>query len=374
MTDLLKNIIDDSGECLSEEQLKGYVQGLLTPLEVQQAELHLADCELCSDAVDGLKSSGSAAQLHTDVSRINRRIEKKYKHKRLVIFYSPWKIIGVAASVVAIILGIGVYFNLFVNTRLQVVADRLENLKDQITSIGNKSTSSKDTLTIITQKNRTETDANVPADAYDTSPLADMSTNSAANDSLPVTDNALADNSKLEDLSSTIGNASNPTVTDKALAQEEVKPTAFAPATTDAKKEVKIPTTKDVSEKEFETEKAKQTVDVCTPALNSYKARNYILTQQQLLAVLAKEPGNLKAKYYLGLAYFMQEKYIDAIKQFDQIMLQSNEQYYEEARFQKALAHIKIDDALTAKAIFQQIIAEESPYKAKAESYLKELK
>jgi hypothetical protein len=69
-----------------------------------------------------------------------------------------------------------------------------------------------------------------------------------------------------------------------------------------------------------------------------------------------------------------QKKYIDAIQQFDIIMVQTNDEVYEAARYQKALAHIKISDPITAKAILQQIISEGGAYKAQAEASLKELK
>jgi hypothetical protein len=55
-------------------------------------------------------------------------------------------------------------------------------------------------------------------------------------------------------------------------------------------------------------------------------------------------------------------------------MVQSNDDVYDAARYQKALAHIKISDPITAKAILQQIISEGGAYKSQAESTLKELK
>ncbi|MCW3466887.1 anti-sigma factor family protein [Chitinophaga nivalis] len=42
--------------CPSQQQLLDYVQGKLTAEEQHEVEMHLADCELCSDALEGLAS------------------------------------------------------------------------------------------------------------------------------------------------------------------------------------------------------------------------------------------------------------------------------------------------------------------------------
>jgi len=385
MNDGYKNIMNDSGECLSEEQLKGYVQGILTPLETKQVELHLADCEFCNDAVDGLKQSDVVANFQVDVARINKRIDKKYKHKRSVIIYSPWRIISVAAGVVAIVLGTGIYFNLFVNTRLQAVADRLENLKDQIAFIGNKSFS-KDTLTIITEKQTAVLSTTTGSDAFDNSPLAEIadpakSDSASTGNAIAMVDENLSEDAKslkfIPPAASSMDDGKKLGVAESGVAEKTVAAkentefdnVAVVEKVADKKKTLEK-TTNSVSEKS----KALETPDLCSNGIAFYKTRNFTASMNQFLGVLAKEPSNIKARYYLGMSYFYQDKFIDAIKQFDQIMLQSNDAFYEEARFQKALAHIQIDDALTARAIFQQIIAEGSPFKPQAEAYLKELK
>ncbi|WP_143308856.1 anti-sigma factor family protein [Chitinophaga vietnamensis] len=40
--------------CPSQQQLLDYVQGRLSPEEQHEVEMHLADCDLCSEALEGL--------------------------------------------------------------------------------------------------------------------------------------------------------------------------------------------------------------------------------------------------------------------------------------------------------------------------------
>ena len=87
----------------------------------------------------------------------------------------------------------------------------------------------------------------------------------------------------------------------------------------------------------------------------------------ELNNVVAKEPTNFQAKYYLGMSYLLAGKNIEAIKQFDVIMFNNNQDWYDDARYQKALAHLKIEDQTTAKNLFEQIVSEGGKYKTEAQ-------
>lgn len=50
------NDIFSTTRCLSQQQLLNYVQGKLTAEEQHEVEMHLSDCELCSDALEGLEA------------------------------------------------------------------------------------------------------------------------------------------------------------------------------------------------------------------------------------------------------------------------------------------------------------------------------
>jgi hypothetical protein len=41
-------------QCPTQQELLDYVQGRLSPEQQHEVELHMADCEMCSEAVEGL--------------------------------------------------------------------------------------------------------------------------------------------------------------------------------------------------------------------------------------------------------------------------------------------------------------------------------
>ncbi len=108
--------------------------------------------------------------------------------------------------------------------------------------------------------------------------------------------------------------------------------------------------------------------------LKQYNAKNYAKAISSLNNVVAKEPNNFEAKYYLGMSYMQLNKNIEAIKQFDAILLNNDQEWFDDARYQKALAHLKIDDKQTAEALLQQIIAENGKYKTEAEQQMVSIK
>jgi len=72
-----QNIIDHQ-DCISEERLLGYIEGKLSPQEANRVEQHLLECELCSDALEGLKMlpPDKAREITADLhSKIDQRVE-----------------------------------------------------------------------------------------------------------------------------------------------------------------------------------------------------------------------------------------------------------------------------------------------------------
>lgn len=347
-------------ECFSEEQLLAYIQGQLSTSEVKSLEEHINSCELCNDALDGLLTddgklnAGTKQELPEVLDRINKRLDHRSRKEQRLIpihIYSPWRMIGVAAAVVFIVLGVGVYFNLFVNTRLQIVADKLEKMKSELSNIS--FSKGHDTITIIKEQAKIAA-ADEKADAFDTSPLAELE-----NDT--------------KDSSGQVVNVEEQTLESPPIAMTDADAGNSAPALEDKM----VETTPNVAMK------SKAQVDVATPSVNneqlnqinqSLKSSNFTRAAAQCYAILNKDQSQYKVRYLLGLSLMGQKKYIDAIQQFDIIMVQTNDDIYDAARYQKALAHIKINDPITAKAILQQIISEGGTFKSQAENSLKDLK
>ena len=87
------NIFSETG-CISHDVLWKYKQGTLSASEKHQAELHLTDCELCSDALAGMIGMNSDAV----ISELRESVRKISVPKKVIRFYD-FRIIAAAAAV-----------------------------------------------------------------------------------------------------------------------------------------------------------------------------------------------------------------------------------------------------------------------------------
>lgn len=90
------NRIFDSGECLSLEEMQAYIDGSLSGTALNRVERHLLDCEMCEDALEGLKNSPNAS---ANIEFIDDAIDRMTESKPKVIF--PWKIAAAFALIFA---------------------------------------------------------------------------------------------------------------------------------------------------------------------------------------------------------------------------------------------------------------------------------
>ncbi|WP_157302684.1 zf-HC2 domain-containing protein [Chitinophaga oryziterrae] len=84
-------------QCPSQQQLLDYVQGRLTPEQQHEVEMHLADCELCSEAVEGLATIKQKEQIPVWLQQMRnqmlRKLRSRKRRKDHVAYYTQLAII-----------------------------------------------------------------------------------------------------------------------------------------------------------------------------------------------------------------------------------------------------------------------------------------
>ncbi|MGL5891204.1 MAG: anti-sigma factor family protein, partial [Bacteroidia bacterium] len=100
--------------CLTEEQLMAYLGGKLTPALQHEAELHITDCAMCSDAVDGWRLVNDRSKVNlfpaevqlqaaANPTAVNEEDEKKPKVIPLHPRRKLWLSIAASVAVIAVI-------------------------------------------------------------------------------------------------------------------------------------------------------------------------------------------------------------------------------------------------------------------------------
>ncbi len=395
MSEKLPNIFSSS-KCLSPAQLESYARGTLTATEQQAVEKHLLDCELCSDALEGIVEQIQKINLQEDVKAINQSLKRKYIRKH-TIFFSPLKLSAIAAAILLLLFSASVLVNFFLYKDLKFVADKMDGIKKQLgeVNIFSRKQVSSDSIKVSAtppkpaiqrlKETTSESDA-IPSEANESSDMDSILSTLIAQEQSAKQELKGDEPSKEK----TINQEESKTFAEK-LPRSETEPNLLdatsAPVmpqrstlkNTETEKKATA-TIMSASANEFEkvkteskTNEDKNTV-LTNEGIQQYGARNYAKAIKVLEAAISTQPNNYTARYFLGQSYFASELYIEAIRQFDAIIIGESDTYFDDARYYKALAHVRIDDPVTAKRILNELIAEGSSYKKKAEAILLEMK
>ena len=96
----LENILKQ-GDCIPEETMLRYIEGKLSSHENHLVEKHLLECEMCSDALEGLKMMQPAKSKEI-ISDLNKKIDERLKSSerseaKIIPFNNYYRIAAVIA-------------------------------------------------------------------------------------------------------------------------------------------------------------------------------------------------------------------------------------------------------------------------------------
>jgi len=105
--------IFSQSECLSEEQMYAYIDNKLSAKEKHMVENHLADCELCSDALEGFMQMSDTSSARFVVAGLKEQLNKiaEKENKPKVIWFDFRMKVAIAA-VMLLLIGVTILFNL----------------------------------------------------------------------------------------------------------------------------------------------------------------------------------------------------------------------------------------------------------------------
>jgi len=96
----LKDIFVTTTQCPTQQELLDYVQGKLDPAAQHEIEKHVADCELCSDALEGLAAIEQKESIPVWVKEMKwqllRRLRRKNHRKHPANYYIQLALIVLA--------------------------------------------------------------------------------------------------------------------------------------------------------------------------------------------------------------------------------------------------------------------------------------
>ncbi len=406
--------IFETTPCLSENELLAYVQGSMSVPERQRAERHLLECELCSDAVEGLRSMNNHAGARQALLETRQRLNKRHRPARRMLGLDL-KVMLAAASV-TLLLGMSWLIYEYGKTKdrnqkaTQAFKDNFSPYRAEKKAAGKDG--KKDLHLNITQSlpaqqeplqqvemDRSGDSRTGKTDAENTGVAGEQPGIDQApvagtraplwknNDSLAgglvngttvsgdkyttSSDLDLQDTKSINNLAKQSGgNVSSNAIFWKknSHASDKDKPVAADIVTIQSQKST--PATLD-HDKSMAAADSLQTD--YQQGLNQYNAAKYEEANQLFAKVPAGSADYYAAQFYSGVSCLSLGQAATCVQKLDYVLQQPAGAYYNDAQWYKSLALLQLHRVDEAKVLLKQLDAGNSVYQKKAKKMLKDL-
>ena len=402
-------------ECISEAEMLKYLDGTLDPATQHRVERHLLDCELCSDAMEGL-SIHRRDQLQRALKDLDERIDKRLDSvsataSPLLLFYR------IAAIVLLVALsGGGLYYFRSYKRSEKIFS---ENYKpySAVPSVANPvTTNTADEKPTLKGDNKSPASPGkaeqrvAPKDKHILYPktsvpvaatgatktrsddMARETTPGSADAVFQKKENEPAtgshDKNTISPSSTNPQNAEAVTILDesrKLNRQSKSQPPSVGilkdnTSVKNPEEKENLSTKKTALESDHagfsiaDSSNLARTNSLMKEGIKQYEEKNYSGAIVIFNTVLKNDPGNTEALFYGGVSNLNQHEETVAVKLFESVLKHSPNTFADAARWYLSLAYIKKNKISKAKPLLEELSRSDNEYNSRAKKTLDELK
>jgi hypothetical protein len=416
----MKNTINIFSEtdCIAHEVLWKYREGTLTAAQKHAVEVHLTDCELCSDALAGMMVMENDEMM----AGLRKSVQNISSPKKIIHFYD-YRVLTAVAAVIAVVFVFAYVINSSDKPDKKQIAQLTvpqEPKKDEKPAVVNPSqTSAETTSTLSAAKQSTDNKEKTTVTYNWSSPKAAENNSVADADKKEETtvttstaDEIAADETQAESQYSAPAPAETQSAAGASNSYSRAQEKAAAPASMKSEKkksasddsskilyinDLKVSRTPAMTE----TEKF-DSVNTGTPAMYEYSMqqsaqkppqempfvysqtlrkgmdyfhnKHYEYASQMFSVILENLPNDVNSQFYKGLSEMELHNYVPASDLLNKAILNADKTFYDEAKYKLALCYIALDKQRDAEKLLQEITQEKGFYSKQASEELQRLK
>jgi TolA-binding protein len=384
MNEKLLDILNPQGRCIAEETLLRYSKNMLSLEELRSVEEHLTECELCSDALDGLMTGVNEKQFRSRVTSIRQTLRRKLQLNEKRETFPFTRALAIAATVLLLVVSAWFVQYLINNETEKIFSDQFKPYPVPKAD----SLFTRPITPAITDANlageEPERQVSSPESLLNTeeNPAGKLKTSAEAKKEISAPDSIHREEPVfLTDVPPRIIESDNSsaargeeTVIQPAADESEdlvrdgmkiTQKSASAPASADA--------TKRASGKEEESMLEQQVVvSLVNLAMKYYGDQKYADAIARFEEVIDVEPGNSQANFYAGVSSLALNDPDRALKFFSKTD-DEKDPFYEATLWYQSLAYIKKDDKKAARKLLEKVISLGGENQRKAEETLRDL-
>lgn len=390
------NKIFSKSSCLTNNEMLEYLSGKLSDTEKRRIEMHIADCEMCNDELEGLSNMKNPESLSAIIHSVNSDIDTYLKQfvkkeiKKTVKTYNIKRIFAVAASVLLLI-SAGFTINYFMKSNSESLADmqKIENLElpeksadmtdkevindESVThNIAGSSVDEDNFSTVVVEQSGKnsideiisgELDKNTETTADDDISDRILKEEEAEiEENIPMFQTDISKNKKIDsELNNELVTTTNEE--DGEAAKEEKNDNFIGFSTRH------IPDENNRAKKED----AIKYKSIRNSAIFSYDEKVYNEASDGFEKYLSYKSNDSEIIYKYGVSSFYTKNYNNALKNFNKVISSGNNKYLEDAEWYKTQTLIKLGRNKEAIGLLQKIVSRNGKHKNKASDVLKQL-
>ena len=394
-----KSHIFQSTTCIDYQTLLDYHHKKLNPMQQHEVERHLTDCELCTEALEGIAMLDTTDSLNETMQQVSEKYPMQPKSAHLSI--NRW---WYAAASVVLMVAVGWVLSTYQYHAKEELAQQLPATKNPAAHAAKPveqktntaaSTREEDNQPFIYQSissapshadmkqksvvesNKKERIADQGAVALQTpASVSEAAPPTIATDveEKPVSDQATA---KPAIHAASVIKENNPSLKNISGFKTYDYTTEYSlrQSATDANNGINANyETRKTHEKSAAWNHIKSTdvsySDFLEEALFNYKQKNYSSAIQKFQLILADHPNDVNALFYAALCYAENGQYDKALTLLNHLDASGNETFIQESQWNRALILLKTGEQSKAIALLRKIAAEGGMYATQAQQQL----
>lgn len=360
------NIFDESSGCIRQDALLEYLQGKLSGKERNLVEKHLLECEMCSDELEGLSNLSEPERIAEIETELNSMVDKRTAPR--ILWLNP-KVIYRVAAVAVLTIGVSTLLYYFV---LKTTPPTMMS-ESQMPTVSAEMSDSIAPLEV----------TSIPKDATERSEsqkkeskLVERSAPTIVANNMQIAEDVFIADSEIEVfdtdekeaavLAEKVITADSAAIvsTNATIAGQQTD--ALRAANYEAKKE-ELAT---VSEGARLSKKAvvgfAQPMPTIESALKIYNQKNYRVALNEFNTLYSQGSITDTVVYYRAMCNYNLKFFADAVVGFQLLSEKAESEFFYDSQWYYALSLVELGRNDEAKAIFEEILQNGSPYRKQA--------
>lgn len=355
-----ENITIAENGMLTNEAMIAFLEGRLSPTQNAEIEKIMADDPFAAEALEGLKAQNiPSATVNSTLTHINQKIKDKsgVKKKQNPALKFQWINYAFAASVIGILLAVGIWFVTYLST-----ADK-QMAKNETTLPNNNENT---IATTAVESETADTSALIVTEAA--APITTQPNSTLTADDISITPNNIGTAAK-----PTLANAeTNGYKTTEVSPNATMEGVAAAPTTFKKVEERKVA---EIAANTADASLAKEKIinqNSLQSATAAYNRGDYKNAQTYYAEAVKENPSNVDAIFYGGVSSYINGDMRNAEQNFD--ILLKKKAYKDGANWYKANILIKKGETGKAKEILRELTNTNGYYKERAIKLYEDIK